>query len=426
MEQLNINCILNRIYQEKFLKQKLMEFEATKANIQVSRGFYIYGNPGTGKTEFVNRVLEDLNYSIIKYDAGDVRNKSIINTITNHNISDKSVISLFQKKTKPTVIIMDEIDGMNNGDKGGITSLIKLIRAKKTKKQKKEDVTMIPIICIGSMHTDKKIKELIKVCTIIHIVPPTYKQIQTIIETLMPKLDKTLIDNIINFIDGDLRKVKTTYNIYNEQQHLLKQRLLKTFFQSKTDNEDTKSITKFLLNNKINFNQHFNIINETDRTSVGLLFHENIIDTIHALPENIDFYLKFLNNICYSDYIDRITFQKQIWVFNEISSLMKTVHNNNILHKTYPNKKKFNPTEVRFTKVLTKYSTEYNNAIFFESLCNKLNLDKKDVLSFFLSIRYNNNDLYTEVFENLEISKLDVNRMYRFIDKYTLDENLVI
>ena len=36
---------------------------------------------------------------------------------------------------------MDEIDGMNNGDKGGINSLIKLIRPKKTKKQKLEEVT---------------------------------------------------------------------------------------------------------------------------------------------------------------------------------------------------------------------------------------------------------------------------------------------
>ena len=37
---------------------------------------------------------------------------------------------------------MDEIDGMNNGDKGGINSLIKLIRPKKTNKQKKEQMTM--------------------------------------------------------------------------------------------------------------------------------------------------------------------------------------------------------------------------------------------------------------------------------------------
>ena len=59
---------------------------------------------------------------------------------------------------------MDEIDGMNNGDKGGINSLIKLIRPKKTKKQKLEEITLNPIICIGNYHIDKKIKELIKVC----------------------------------------------------------------------------------------------------------------------------------------------------------------------------------------------------------------------------------------------------------------------
>ena len=52
---------------------------------------------------------------------------------------------------------MDEIDGMNSGDKGGINALIKLIRPKKTKKQKKEQITMTPIICIGNYHIDKKL-----------------------------------------------------------------------------------------------------------------------------------------------------------------------------------------------------------------------------------------------------------------------------
>ena len=50
---------------------------------------------GSGKTEFVMDILKDLNYDIIKYDAGDIRNKSIIETITKHNMGDKNVISLF-------------------------------------------------------------------------------------------------------------------------------------------------------------------------------------------------------------------------------------------------------------------------------------------------------------------------------------------
>ena len=43
------------------------------------------------------------------------------------------------KKEKKIAIVMDEIDGMNSGDKGGINALIKLIRQKKTKKQKLEE-----------------------------------------------------------------------------------------------------------------------------------------------------------------------------------------------------------------------------------------------------------------------------------------------
>ena len=64
----------------------------------------------------------------------------------------------YKKLLKKIVIVMDEIDGMNNGDKGGINQLIKLIRPKKTKKQKMEDITLNPIICIGNYHVDKKNK----------------------------------------------------------------------------------------------------------------------------------------------------------------------------------------------------------------------------------------------------------------------------
>ena len=160
MDSLNINFILKResIYNE--IKKILSNFEKNKFDLTLKRWIYIYGATGIGKTEFITRLLKDINYDVINYDAGDIRNKSIIENITRNNMSNKSVISLFSNKPKPIAIIMDEIDGMNNGDKGGINSLIKLIRQKKTKKQKQEEITYNPIICIGSYHQDKKIKEL--------------------------------------------------------------------------------------------------------------------------------------------------------------------------------------------------------------------------------------------------------------------------
>jgi len=222
MEQLNLNLLLDREINEKILIDCLDTFELNKQNMLTKRGIYVYGNPGAGKTVFVEKILKKLNYDIIKFDAGDVRNKSIVEQITKHNMSDKNVLSLLQKKTKKIAIIMDEIDGMNSGDKGGINTLIKLIRPKKTKKQKKEETTMIPIICIGSCHIDKKIKEMIKICSTIELKTPNDKQINNILNILMPKLDSSLKKNIVSFIQGDLRKLKSTYDIYKNHESILK------------------------------------------------------------------------------------------------------------------------------------------------------------------------------------------------------------
>ena len=425
MEQLNINHILDRKTQEQKLADSLIYFEANKANVLTPRGIYVYGSPGAGKSHFVKDVLTKLDYDIISFDAGDVRNKNIIDNITKHNMSDTNIISMFHKKIRKIAIIMDEIDGMNGGDKGGINSLIKLIRPKKTKKQKKEDTTMIPIICIGNYHIDKKITEMMKVCIKIELRTPTQHQIGEIVSMLMPKLEADLTKNMVTFIQGDMRKLKNIYDIYTSQQSILKNKIITNMLQPKTYNEDTKQITKRLLNNKYNINDHILLMNETDRTSVGLLFHENIIDVLEKIPKDIaiPFYVKILNNLCFADYVDRITFQKQIWIFNEMSSLIKTFYNHAQWHDLPKKKKiKFNPEKVRFTKVLTKYSTEYNNMLFIQNLCQQLNMDKKDVFSYFLYLRQNHTDdqIY-ELFDNdnYQINKLDINRVYRYLDSYT-------
>jgi phage antirepressor YoqD-like protein len=134
-------------------------------------------------------------------------------------------------------------------------------------------------------------------------------------------------------------------------------------------------------------------------------------------------YLQLLDNMCFADYIDRITFQKQIWQFNEMSSLIKTFKNNKLYHDLYKKRPKYSPQEVRFTKVLTKYSTEYNNSIFIHNLCQQLGMDKKDLFAFFLDIKskYSDSEMLL-LFENYEISKLDINRMYRYLEKFTKED----
>ena len=470
MENIDLNRILNREKQKETIQNWCKQFELNKSKLDIKRGLYVFGLSGIGKTMFVNAVLKELNYDVIHYNAGDVRNKNVIETITKNYMSDVNIISMFKGEKKKMIIVMDEIDGMNSGDKGGINTLIKLIRPKKTKKQKLEETTNCPIICIGSYKIDKKIRELMKVCDLVELEKPSNEQVKQIINEIAPETEEQDSINMIDFVNGDLRKlnniikISSSFNLnciinskiqeseietFDEKSDKLSsnsdtidgstQTTLSNFLSKININQNTKNTIRYLFNNNIGLNQHNKLISETDRTIIGLLWHENIIDILSKFKksDSIIPYIEILKNICFADYIDRITFQKQIWLFNEMSSIIKSVNNNSLLHGFLENQKKiltlknsskktsknifhYYPREVRFTKVLTKYSTEYNNLTFLQILCLEFMIDKEDLLYLFLYLKITDNEYYiTNLLENYDITILDINRMFRYLEKIT-------
>ena len=60
---------------------------------------------------------------------------------------------LSAEKVKKTLIIMDEVDGMSSGDRGGITAIINSIKKSKN-----------PIICICNDRDSQKIRSLAAHC----------------------------------------------------------------------------------------------------------------------------------------------------------------------------------------------------------------------------------------------------------------------
>ena len=78
----------------------------------------------------------------------------------------------------------------------------------------------------------------------------------------------------------------------------MKNEIIQNIFKPKSYNEDTKEITKKLINNRFNIDDHLTVMNETDRTIVGLLWHENIIDVLGKIKksQSIPLYLKILDN----------------------------------------------------------------------------------------------------------------------------------
>jgi len=415
--------ILNRgIYIEK-LQEFLNTFENNSQSLsQMKRGLYLYGKAGIGKTTFIKNVLNDKGFDMVYYDSSDVRNKSILDVIATDNMSNVNVHSMFTKKKKKIVIVMDDVDGMNSGDKGGINTLIKLIRPKRTKKQKQEALTLIPIICIGGTIVDKKIKELMSVCNTIELNTPNTKQIERIIKMTYPSV--ILTRDIYDDVGCDLRKINLLRHMSISNEASKQQQL-----ETKPPIINVKTLTRDFLNNAYDLSQH-DIITDADRTTLALLWHENIIDMM-PLEKNLELYGKLLDNICFGDYIDRLMFQKQIWEFNEMTSLIKTMYNNKLLHNScHKIIKKHNDEDIRFTKVLTKYSSEYNNMVFINNVCRELNMAKNDLHCYILSIQDDGlNDTIDDLVEITELTKLDVLRLCKYVNYVTygrhseVDEN---
>ena len=69
------------------------------------------------------------------------------------------------KKPK-AVLIMDEVDGMSAGDRGGVADLIASIK-----------ISKIPIVCICNDRYSQKLKSLVNYCLLLNFRKPTKQQV---------------------------------------------------------------------------------------------------------------------------------------------------------------------------------------------------------------------------------------------------------
>lgn len=134
--------------------------------------------------------------------------------------------------------------------------------------------------------------------------------------------------------------------------------------------KNIKEICKELLINK-----NVNYFKICEKTIVSLVYHENIM--FYGEQDSL-FYEKFLVNFANGDYYDRVSFQRQLWQFNEMTFFLKVINNYIKFHEK--DWQKHTNNEIIFTKILTKYSNEYSNQNFIINMCNKFNLQKVELI----------------------------------------------
>ena len=364
---------------------------------------YVYGETGIGKTTIIKHILNSLKYNINYIDCNN--NPLTLDELI--NITDnKDVYSMFFNNVQKTAIIMDNINYYLFNDKSYFNNLIKLLKKNKIHK-------FIPFIFINTLQEEKKFTELSKLSYCLKINPPSTSQLKNIIYKLYPKIldlenNILIINNIINYLDYKFYKFINIDYFYNNDLINIKFNNTNTNTNTNNNNNNIKVLTKNLLHYKYNL-QNLDIINYSDRTSLSLLLHENIIKLFNTnLTQNeLKIYKKILDNFIFCDCIDKNIFLYQIWQLNDITYIIKIFYNNFILSQNNL-LKNIGQENIIFTKILTKYSSEYNN---FNFIFNNTQLycTNKKILLLHIFIVNNSNELY---------SKLVYSRFMKLIEQY--------
>lgn len=114
---------------------------------------FLYGPSGIGKTALARAILTHCHFHVYELNAGGIRSKKRIEDALTKIMGNQSV-SVMRHCHQTIGILMDEVDGMSCGDKGGLHELFHIVQ-----EQQQHGALIHPVICIGNRPYEKKLSE---------------------------------------------------------------------------------------------------------------------------------------------------------------------------------------------------------------------------------------------------------------------------
>lgn len=182
-----------------------------------AKAVLLSGPPGIGKTSAARIMCSELGFEVLETNASDTRNKNSIQNMLK-DLSSNTSLDYFSASgikranensnalifggaaKKKSVIIMDEVDGVGAGDRGGIAALIDVIKKSKT-----------PIICICNDRMNKKLASLVNHCLDLKFVKPTkeaiIKRVRRITFQQNLDINRATLEQVVESSGNDLRQI---------------------------------------------------------------------------------------------------------------------------------------------------------------------------------------------------------------------------
>jgi replication factor C subunit 1 len=163
----------------------------------------ISGPPGIGKTTAARVVLQGFGFDVVELNASDARSKKALQTCAEDLVGNTSIADFAsggQGGTKRMALIMDEVDGMSSGDRGGMQELIALIRK-----------TKMPVVCICNDRGCQKVRSLANHCLDLSFVRPQPREVvltlRRVTKTEGYAVDDTTLEQLAEACNSDIRQV---------------------------------------------------------------------------------------------------------------------------------------------------------------------------------------------------------------------------
>lgn len=405
----------------------IQDFKDKKKNTKIS--LFISGPPGIGKTTIAHIILLKYNYEVIEYNASDVRSqKSVKENLT--RVMNASNISIMKNnEPKNIAIIMDEVDGMSSGDRGGVAELISIINPNKGKKKnnKIEILYNNPIICISNNNSDKKLSELRKNSFEIIFLKPSFEDLnyfcKKIIEKEKLNISKDYIYKIIHLSQFDFRRIAyllQDLSIINPNLNIKIKTIeeqLDIFSEKKIDMNLFKATEK-LFENYSSIEETMSLY-ECDRSLVSMMVHENII--YNLTKTEIKMNLNIIYDIYYyfsiGDIIDRIIYNNQTWYLQDLNGILKCTLPSLIFNSIFNNNKK-KLQSIIFTSILSKSAIQFSHFKNIIQVKNKFNINKKYLFyinNIILENIFKEKQNNIKIFELLKYYNIDINNIDKIV-----------
>jgi DNA polymerase III delta prime subunit len=367
----------DEIHQDIF--HKLVEW-AKKPGKRSPVAVFLYGGPGVGKTTLAYRVCAAANLRAVECNASHVRNRAGVAEVIQPLLASNNVADFFRPEGhRPLGVILDEIDGMSSGDRGGLTEIIKAL---------KEYDGANAIFCISNEWADKKYRPLMRVCMSFEIIPPSVNEIQSLLTKKHPtiKPNAETVSELSTIHQGDLRKILQVWNSSVqrfgsswEKSGDFKPRIESTNRISRLEN--LKHAVMQILSNQVDIMREVALENN-DMNLAGLHLHETLP---YWLKANINeptntyaFYRQLLHDILQSDRIDYYTFFFQYWNLFPYSytAKLQAVNTRLFYNAVVNSRKTVKDVPMVYTAVLSRQSWLFNQFKYLGEVREFLSIHK--------------------------------------------------